>query len=273
MLRPALHGRFQLFRLLQHPDNLLVAGAARCLFHPDHQISFLQDGSRIYGRFRAFFHRNGFAGERCLIYHGLSLRHNSVQGNHASHGHADQIPFLYLMDGDLHISFLPLQPDLVHIQSHTPRQVRHRFFVGPLFHQLAHSQKKHDRGSRLKVPADQGNGDSRRVQHRHLQFPPKDTVQACRHIAYCLYTGPNRTDGRRNQGVEHRPVYKTADQPLPVFHVQPSGGTLRHQFLYRFALRRKTGDSLQQLSSLPLVEDHPVSAALVHLGALHSRKG
>ena len=103
----SLHRRFQFFRVLYHRNNLLIPGRAGRLFYLNLKLSFLYCSACIHIGPFFFFHRNPFSGKRGLINHCLPLHDDSVQRDHVSHMHTDNILLFYAPDirQDLRIPF------------------------------------------------------------------------------------------------------------------------------------------------------------------------
>jgi hypothetical protein len=87
-----LTGGFQLFRVLNHPDDLVIAAAASLLFNGQGDLALLHNGACIDNSTGRLAHRLGLAGQRGLIDAGLTVQHPAIQRNHAAGMHDDGIP-------------------------------------------------------------------------------------------------------------------------------------------------------------------------------------
>ena len=126
MVRLFLCGGFQLLRLLDHTDNLIIFSTASSLRHLDDALAFLHDGSCIDIAARALYNRHGFPSHGCLIDGCLSGFYPSIQWNDVRCTDDNRIPRLYLLYRHEYIlARISSQPDLVHLQGHGTRQISH----------------------------------------------------------------------------------------------------------------------------------------------------
>ena len=82
--RLVLGGGFELFGLLYHLHDAVIAAAAGCFLHADDALALFGDSARIHIAARPLRYRHGFAGHRSLIDHRLALNDLAVERNHAA---------------------------------------------------------------------------------------------------------------------------------------------------------------------------------------------
>ena len=128
----ALSLRLHLLRLLNHVNDLVIAALTGGLLYLQHTLALLHHGAGIDCASGALGYRDGFAGEGRLIDSDLPLQHQAVHGDDAAGADDYRIPRLDLGHRDQHFALGRAQPDPVHIQRHTPGQIRHRFLPCPL---------------------------------------------------------------------------------------------------------------------------------------------
>ena len=130
---PCFRIGFELLRILDHADDLIIFAAARGLCDFQDAVSFFYYGTGIDSHAGRLGSRHGLACQRGLAYHDVPLFQDTVQRNDVTGIDLDQIPLQDLCQGNQDRSFaLPVEPDLVHIQGHASCQVIHGFLMGPL---------------------------------------------------------------------------------------------------------------------------------------------
>ena len=172
---------------------------------------------------------------------------------------------------DQHLLIPCLQPHLPDVQGHTPGQVPHRLFVGPLLQYLAHAQQIHDRARRVKVRPQDGDCDGRCVQHLHLQPSPGEAFQSPCHVPdgfVARVGGPHREGEKLFPEMEQCP----ADQLLTIHPVQLPPGIFQHLLRHLYLLVSEAPQSLENVLSVPAVADHGVPCLLVDLCRVHAGK-
>ena len=80
--RPVLRQGLQLFRLLDHGDDLIVSAAAGLLLHTEDAFALLHHRTGVYGGAGALGDGDGFTGQGRLVDHDLALQNHAVQGDH-----------------------------------------------------------------------------------------------------------------------------------------------------------------------------------------------
>ena len=168
--RLSFHGRLQLFRFFDHMDNFFIPCGTGNSGDPNHDLTFLHHGSRIYNGILHFPHRYGFSGQRRLIDHSLPTLHHTIQRNQISHAHHNLIFRLHIPHRHQHFLISCLFPDLLHLQTHTSCQIVHRLFMGPFLQNLSNLQKEHYGTCCLEIPTQKRYSDRRGIQNLHFQL-------------------------------------------------------------------------------------------------------
>ena len=146
-----------------------------------HTFALLYHGAGIDRAAGALGYRDGFSGKGRLVDSDLPLQHQTIHGDDAAGADDYRIPRLDLGHRDQHFALGRAQPDPVHIQRHTPGQIRHRFLPCPLLQQLAHLQQKHDHSGGSKVSSAGGNGNRQGIQQFHLDAAAQQAAQSSPH--------------------------------------------------------------------------------------------
>ena len=162
-------------------DDLVIAALAGGLLHFQHTFALLYHGAGIDRAAGALGYRDGLSGEGCLIDSDLPLQHQTIHGDDAAGTDDYRIPRLDLGHRDQHLALGRAQPDPVHIQRHTPGQIRHRFLPCPLLQQFTYLQQEHDHSGGSKVPSAGGNGNRQGIQQLHLDAAAQQAAQAPPH--------------------------------------------------------------------------------------------
>lgn len=166
-----LGGRFQLFRLLDHLHDAVVASSAGGLFHADNALALFGHGPGVHIAARPLGNGHGLARHRRLVHHSLACDHLAVQGNHIARAHHHPVPGLNVGDGGQYLRVVHLQPHLVNVQGHGPGQVGHRLLVGPLLQNFAQPQHEHHGPGGVEVAPEHGHRHGGGVQHGNGQLP------------------------------------------------------------------------------------------------------
>ena len=272
---PALGSGLQLFRLLDHGDDLVIAAGAGVLAHQQDALALLHHGAGVDGGAGALGHGDGLAGEGGLVHGDLPLVHHAVQGDHAAGADADAVAGLDLGEGDQDL--VPaggLQPDPVDVQGHAAGQVVHRALVGPLLQQLAQAQQEHDRAGGAEVPADQGDADGQAVQQLHMHLAADEAAQAPQDIGH---GGDHRPGGLERGGQEEGAGGFAADQTHQLLLIGPVDGPAALDAgegldgLVRVGEAAQGGEQL--LPAIAPEGDHGAAGALVDIGLEHMGLG
>ena len=164
----ALSLRLHLLRLLDHVNDLVIAALAGGLLYLQHTFALLYHGAGIDRAAGALGYRDGFSGKGRLVDSDLPLQHQTIHGDDAAGADDYCIPRLDLGHRNQHFALGCAQPDPVHIQRHTPGQIRHRFLPCPLLQQLTHLQQEHDGAGGIKVAPERRDGNGQGIQQLHL---------------------------------------------------------------------------------------------------------
>ena len=172
-------GAFELLRMLDHGDDLVVAALAAGFLDEDDAFAFFDDGAGIDDAVRVFGDGDRFAGQRGLVDGGFPFQHDAIQRNDTAGTQHDAITRLHAAHRRQHIeTIVGAQPDAVHIEGHGARQIGDGFLTGPFFQQLAHFQQEHDRAGGGEIASEGGNAQGDGVQQLHLELTVAQTAQA-----------------------------------------------------------------------------------------------
>ncbi len=134
----------ELFGLLNHGNNLIIAVGAAHSFGSQDALTLFHHSSGIDGGTDGLPHRHGFAGESGLIHHGLAFQHGAIQRDHIAGADDDLIAGTDFGQGNQNLGILRTHPDLIDIQGHAAGQVVQTLLAGPLFQQGADIKQEHD---------------------------------------------------------------------------------------------------------------------------------
>ena len=129
--RRVLGGGFELFRLLDHPDDAVIAPAAGRLFHANDARALLGDRSGIDEAALALGYRQRLARQGRLIDHRLAGDDAAVERDQAACAHDDLVARLDGLDGNERLGFAGFEPDLLHTERHRAGKVGNGLFVRP----------------------------------------------------------------------------------------------------------------------------------------------
>ena len=174
----ALGLRLHLLRLLDHVNDLVIAALAGGLLYLQHTFALLYHGAGIDRAAGALGYRDGLPGEGRLVDGDFPLQHQTVHRHDAAGADDHGVPRLDLGHRNQHLALGRAQPDPVHIQRHTPGQIRHRFLPCPLLQQFTYLQQEHDHSGGSKVPSAGGNGNRQGIQQLHLDAAAQQAVQS-----------------------------------------------------------------------------------------------
>ena len=147
---------FQLFGLLDHADDAVIAATAHGLFDRDEALALLHDRSGIGIAARLLAHGKRLARHGRLVHHGLAAGHAAVERDHVAGTDDDAVARVDVLHGDKQL--LPVRaahPRAVDVQRHGPRQIGDRLLVGPVLQNLAKVQHEHHGARRVEIAADQ----------------------------------------------------------------------------------------------------------------------
>ena len=164
--RLVLGGGFELFGLLYHLHDAVIAAADGCFLHADDALALFGDSARIHIAARPFRYRHGFAGHRSLIDHRLALNDLAVKRDHAAGADNDLIAGADIADGYKRLGLTGTQPRFVNVYGHRPREIGDGLLMRPLLKNLAEGEHEHDGACRREIAAEHRDGNRRRVQHR-----------------------------------------------------------------------------------------------------------
>ena len=176
--------------------DAVIAPAARALLHADAAIALLDHRAGIDIAARCPAHGQRLTRNAGLIDHRFARDNLAVERDHAAGAHGNAVSDLYVAHGDKDAARIRLQPNLVDIERHGLRQIRHGLLMRPLIEDVTHAEQEHDRTGRIKVTAQHRDGDCRRVEHRHLDLAVHQAGKAGLDI-----TGRARNSQRRAKRV------------------------------------------------------------------------
>ena len=264
-----LTGGFQLFGVLNHPDDLVIAAAASLLFNGQGNLALLHNGACIDNSTGRLAHRLGLAGQRGLIDAGLTVQHPAIQRNHAAGMHDDGIPGADLRNRDKDLALGGKLPDAIHIQRHAVCQIAQRFFAGPFLQQLTQPQQEHDRAGGGKVTPQHRYPDRQRVQHLDLQPAVQQAAQAVPKIAHTAYRSVGKAYRCRQKQLARKVEKRQIDELFLIFMVYGARAVGRYlsQGLH---IKAESGCAVQYLSPGTGIGDDGVTGALIHNGSAHT---
>ena len=196
-----LGGGLHLLGPLDHLHDLVVATLAGDLFYLQDALALLHHGSGVHRAAGMLGHRDGLAGEGCLVDGDLPFRHHAVQGDNAPGPDHHPVAGPDLSDWGKHLAGLSFQPHPIHMEGQAFRQVGHGLLPRPILQQLADLQQEHDGAGGSKVPAACGDADGQGVQQFHLDFSPPQASNAFVKEWYHVPDHPGDPQrGRQKQG-------------------------------------------------------------------------
>ena len=273
---PRLRGGFQLLRLLDHVDDLVVFSRAGLLRDLDDALTFLDHGSGIDIAALRLHNRHRFSGHGSLVDAHLAFHNNTVQRNHIRRTDADAVADLHILDGNQHI--LPvrgLHPYFVDLQGHGPCKIPDGFLVRPLFQQISDVQKPHDGRGRVKISHQHGCRNGRGIQHRNLKFSLKKTLNSSCNKFYAPERGPGDLNRQRQKKLPKIPSRDGHRELFLILMIEGPSGFLRNKRDGRRILVRKSTESLQELPPVLfcfLIGDARIPRLIVYLRILHKSK-
>ena len=150
---------FELFRLLDHADDTIVAAAAGALFHTNGAVALFDDGAGVdIAAFRSADSQR-LTRDGCLIDHRLTGNHFAVKRDHITGMDHDPVADLNVRHWHKYGACIRLFPDFIHIQGHGLREIGNRLFMRPLIENIADAQQEHDRACCLEVLAQHRDRD------------------------------------------------------------------------------------------------------------------
>ena len=178
-------------------DDAVIASASGNLFHGDHALSFFYDCAGVDRASAFFFDRDRLACHRRLVDHHLTGDDFAVERDQIAHTDHDQIAGFDFMDRRQNFVIVFFYPYLVDIQRHRAGQVCNGLLMRPFFEDLADPQHEHDRGRRVHIALQHGNGDRRCIQYLDGKFALKQGRQA-------FFDVPGRPTDRDPRAQRHR---------------------------------------------------------------------
>ena len=251
----------ELFRLLDHADDTVVAAAAGALFHADGAVALFDDGTGVDIAALRFADGQRLARDGSLIDHRLAGNDLAVKRDHVAGMDHDPVADLNVCHRHKYGAGVCLFPDLVHIQGHGLCEIGNGLLVRPLVENVANAQQEHDRACRLEVLAQHRNGDRRCVQHRHLDLP----VHQARHTGLDIRHGTRDRDQRahraRNEQLLDAAPAQRCDKLVLKITIQGAAAVLRRE---RLLLGIGKGrERLCNRFPRPVVADHGVAGAVI----------
>ena len=144
MLCLSLQRRFQLLRLLDHGDDLVITAGTSYGLYADGDLTFLHNSACIGNAALFLAYRYRLAGKRSLVDHSLSIRNTSVKRNYGTHTYNNLISRLDLSGLYQDLLIRSLQPYLANIQGHGSCKITYGFLMRPLFQDLSDPKQEHD---------------------------------------------------------------------------------------------------------------------------------
>ena len=151
MLCLSLQRRFQLLRLLDHGNDLVIAAGTTYRLYADGDLTFLHNSACIGNATLFLAYRYRLTGKRSLVDHSLSICNTSVKRNYGTHTYNNLISRLDLSGLYQDLLILFLQPYPANIQGHGSCKITYGFLMRPLFQDLSDSKQEHDGACSTKV--------------------------------------------------------------------------------------------------------------------------
>ena len=217
----------ELFRLLDHADDAVVAAAAGALFHTNGAVALFDDGTGIdIAAFRSAdgqrLTRDGRLIDRRLARDDLAVERNEIA---CTHDHP--VAGLHIADGDEQLGFAGLQPYLVDVQRHRTGQIGDRLLVRPLLQNFTQPQHEHDGACGVEVAAHHRDGHGRRVEHGDGEFAVQQGTESCADV----FDRAEQRDGRLHRNRQEQPRERAAadgkDELVLILAVERAGRMLR----------------------------------------------
>ena len=144
MLCLSLQRRFQLLRLLDHGNDLVIAAGTTYRLYADGDLTFLHNSACIGNAALFLAYRYRLTGKRSLVDHSLSICNTSVKRNYGTHTYNNLISRLDLSGLYQDLLILSLQPYPANIQGHGSCKITYGFLMCPLFQDLSDPKQEHD---------------------------------------------------------------------------------------------------------------------------------
>ena len=264
-----LAGGFQLFGVLNHPDDLVIAAAARLLLNRQGDLALLHNGACIDNSTGRLAHRLCLAGQRGLVDAGLTVQHSAIQRDHAAGMHDNSIPGADLRNRDKDLTLGGKLPDAIHIQRHAVGQIAQRLFAGPFLQQLTQPQQEHDRACGGKVTPQHRYPDGQCVQHLDLQSAVQQAAQTVPKVAHTAYRRVGKAYRCRQEQLARKVEKRQIDELFLILMVYGARAVGRYlsQGLH---IKAEGGCAVQYIGPGTGIGDDGVTGALIHNGSAHT---
>ena len=199
MLCFSFHGGFQFLRLFDHRYDFVKFSRTGHFTDQNGQLAFFQNSSCIDSASFALMNRDGFTSHRGLVDHTVTSYNYTVERNHVAHADNDFIARFNLFRWNKNLLSITLQPYLLYVKRHAPRQICHRFLVGPFLQDLTDSQKEHHGRCSLHIATEHRYTDGCSIQYRNFQLAVCQCADSMPQIFYRFYCCYHRTDGIRQE--------------------------------------------------------------------------
>ena len=193
----------ELFRLLDHADDTIIAAAAGTLFHTDSAVTLFDDGTGVDIAAIRPADSQWLARDGRLIDHRLTGNDFAVKRDHTAGTNDNAVAGLNVSHRHEHRACVRLFPDFVHIQGHGLREISNRLFVRPLVKNITDAQQEHDRARRLEVLTQHRDRNCRCIQHRYLDLLVHQTRQSGLDIRHGARDRNQRAHRARNKQLLH----------------------------------------------------------------------
>ena len=138
------HRGFQLLRILDHVDDLLIAAGTCCFFNLNSEFALFQNSSCIGKAAFCFTYRRRFTCQRSLVDHCFSCYNISIKRNHIAHMYAYQITCFNRRSRYKNLlSVFVYKPYFLCIDRHASCKVIDGFLMCPFLKDLTDSKQEH----------------------------------------------------------------------------------------------------------------------------------
>ena len=219
VIRLRLGVALELFRVLDHVDDPVVAAAAEAFFDLYDALALFDDRSAVDIAADLLANGHALAGHGRLVYRRRAGNELAVKRYHAAHAHDDIVADVDVGDVFKLLGIAGLDPHLVNIQAHGARKIVNGLLVRPLLEDIADLEHEHYRRRGVGIAAQDGNGYGRCVEDGNVEPLMPQRLYAARKILRAFRNADSRAPRRRKQRLFKHPAHHDAGELILIFAV------------------------------------------------------